>query len=119
MEDVAVAEVAAGDLLLIRPAEVVSVDGRLLSSAASFDESAITGESLPAERGQGDGILSGSVNGPVAVRMEATATAADSQYSRIVALVQGAASSRAPVVRLADRYAVPFTLLSLAIAGAA
>lgn len=119
LEDIAVTEVAAGDVLLIRPAEVVPVDGRLLSTAASFDESAITGESLPVELGQGDGILSGSVNGPVAVRMEATATADDSQYSRIVALVQGAASSRAPVVRLADRYAVPFTLLSLVIAGVA
>ncbi|MEO8220858.1 MAG: heavy metal translocating P-type ATPase [Specibacter sp.] len=119
LEDIAVTDVAAGDVLLIRPAEVVPVDGRLLSTAASFDESAITGESLPVELGQGDGILSGSVNGPVAVRMEATATADDSQYSRIVALVQGAAISRAPVVRLADRYAVPFTLLSLVIAGVA
>ncbi|POH57798.1 heavy metal translocating P-type ATPase [Arthrobacter glacialis] len=119
LADIAVREVAVGDILLIRPAEVVPVDGRLLSTAASFDESAITGESLPVELGQGDGILSGSLNGPVAVQMEATATADDSQYSRIVALVQGAASSRAPVVRLADRYAVPFTLLSLVIAGVA
>lgn len=71
------------------------------------------------ELGHGDGILSRSVNGPIAVRIEATATADDSQYSRIVALVQGAASSRAPVVRLADRYAVPFTLLSFVIAGVA
>ncbi|MHA7268787.1 heavy metal translocating P-type ATPase [Arthrobacter sp. HLT1-20] len=119
LEEIAVTEVVVGDVLLIRPAEVVPVDGHLLSTAASFDESAITGESLPVELGQGDGVLSGSVNGPVAVRIEATATADDSQYSRIVALVQGAASSRAPVVRLADRYAVPFTLMSLVIAGVA
>ncbi|MHA7304214.1 heavy metal translocating P-type ATPase [Arthrobacter sp. TMN-49] len=117
--DVAVTEVVAGDILLVRPSEVVPVDARLLSSAASFDESAITGESLPVDVEKGAGILSGSVNGPVAVRMAATASVSDSQYSRIIALVQGAAKSRAPVVRLADRYAVPFTLLAFALAGAA
>ena len=119
LEDIAVTEVAVGDVLIVRPAEVVPVDGRLLSSSASFDESAITGESLPVEVQRGGGILSGSLNGPEATRMEATATVDDSQYSRIVALVQDASTSRAPVVRLADRYAVPFTLLALAIAGVA
>lgn len=119
LEDIAVTEVAVGDVLIVRPAEVVPVDGRLLSSSASFDESAITGESLPVEVQRGGGIFSGSMNGPEATRMEATATVDDSQYSRIVALVQDASNSRAPVVRLADRYAVPFTLLALAIAGVA
>ncbi|WP_374953428.1 HAD-IC family P-type ATPase [Arthrobacter sp. N199823] len=119
LEDIAVTEVAVGDVLIVRPAEVVPVDGRLLSSSASFDESAITGESLPVEVQRGGGIFSGSMNGPEATRMEATATVDDSQYRRIVALVQDASNSRAPVVRLADRYAVPFTLLALAIAGVA
>lgn len=119
LEDISVTEVRTGDVLVIRPAEVVPVDGELLSAGGSFDESAITGESLPVEAAKGDEVLSGSVNGAAAVRMIATASAADSQYSRIIALVRDAAESRAPVVRLADRYAIPFTLLALAIGGAA
>lgn len=115
-EDMAVGEVVAGDVLVVRPSELVPVDGELLSDAASLDESSLTGESLPAERVRGDRVLSGSVNGEAAIRIRASATAADSQYSRIVALVEEASSSRAPVVRLADRYAVPFTALAVAMA---
>ncbi|MDQ0092401.1 P-type ATPase [Paeniglutamicibacter psychrophenolicus] len=112
-----VTEARPGDVLLIRPAEVVPVDGRLLSAGGSSDESAIAGESLPVEAAKGDEVLSGSVNGAAAVRMRAIAAAADSQYSRIIALVRDSAESRAPVVRLADRHAIPFTLLALAIGG--
>ena len=119
LNEVPAAEVKAGDVLVIRPAEVVPVDGKMLSAGGSFDESAITGESLPVEVAKGEEVLSGSVNGAAAVRMAATASAADSQYSRIIALVRGAAESRAPVVRLADRYALPFTLVALALGGAA
>lgn len=119
LEDIAVSEIAVGDVLVLRPAEVVPVDGTLLSPAASFDESAITGESLPVEAVQGDSVLSGSVNGAASARLVATALAADSQYSRIVALVRGASQSRAPMVRLADRYAGPFTLLALLLGGVA
>ena len=93
------------------------MDGVLISAAGTFDESMLTGESLPVEHTAGDPLLSGSVNGDDAVKMTATSTAEDSQYSQIVALVQEAASSRPPVVRLADRYAVPFTLLAFALAG--
>jgi heavy metal translocating P-type ATPase len=118
-EDISVEEVRPGDMLLLRPAEVVPVDGVLASGSASFDEAALTGESLPVEKRAGDQVMSGSVNGPSAVRMQASATVADSQYSRIVALVQEAAASRAPVVRMADRYAVPFTLFAFVLAGAA
>ena len=84
-----------------------------------MDESSITGESVPAEKQAGDQVLSGSVNGQLAVEIIASATAADSQYQQIVALVAEAADSKAPVVRLADRYAVPFTVFSLALAGVA
>ncbi|MBP2413403.1 heavy metal translocating P-type ATPase [Arthrobacter stackebrandtii] len=118
-EEVSVAEVRVGDILVIKPAEVVPVDGLLRSESASFDEAAITGESLPVDRVAGEPVISGTVNGSAAVRMEVTATEADSQYSRIVALVQAAADSKAPVVRLADRYAVPFTIVALALAGLA
>lgn len=117
--DIPADDVAAGDILLVKPAELVPVDGVLLSDEASFDESSLTGESLPVTRSAGEGVLSGSVNGSQAVRIRATATTADSQYQRIVALVREASESRAPVVRLADRFAVPFTALSLVIAGAA
>lgn len=117
--DVPVDEVVVGDRLLVRPGEVVPVDGVLETEDASFDEASLTGESLPVERGVGEGVLSGAVNGPRAVVIRASAAAADSQYQRIVALVTEAAESKAPLVRLADRYAVPFTAVSLLIAGVA
>ncbi|MDX2026857.1 heavy metal translocating P-type ATPase [Microcella sp.] len=112
-------EVRVGDRLLVRPAEIVPVDAELASALGGFDESSLTGESLPVDKVAGDAVLSGSVNGPVAVEVVATALAADSQYQRIVELVREAASSKAPLVRLADRYALPFTAVSLGIAGLA
>jgi heavy metal translocating P-type ATPase len=118
-EDISVEDVVPGDRLLLRPSEVVPVDGVLASDFASFDESALTGESLPVEKVTGDPVMSGAVNGEAAVRMQATAAVADSQYSRIIALVREASASRAPVVRLADRYAVPFTLFAFLLGGAA
>lgn len=118
--DISVHEVNVGDALLVRPAEVVPVDGLLTSSTeATLDESALTGESLPVSRTTGDPVLSGSVNGGQAFTMRVTARVEDSQYQRIVALVEEANQSRAPLVRLADRYAVPFTGLSFLIAGLA
>ena len=117
--DVRADEVRPGDVLLVRPSEIVPVDATLRSAEAAFDESSITGESVPVEKQVGDAVLSGSVNGQTAVEVVATATAGDSQYQQIVALVAEAAASKAPVVRLADRYAVPFTLFSLTLAGVA
>jgi len=119
VQDVDVDDVRVGDVLLIRPAEIVPVDAELLSPAASFDESSLTGESLPVGRSAGEEVPSGAVNGTSAVRLRAVRRSADSQYQQIIALVQDAQSSRAPVVRLADRFAVPFTAVSLVIAGAA
>lgn len=117
--DIRADEVRPGDVLLVRPSEIVPVDATLSSVEASMDESSITGESVPAEKLAGDQVLSGSVNGQLAVEVIASATAAESQYQQIVALVAEAADSKAPVVRLADRYAVPFTVFSLALAGVA
>ena len=111
--------IEVGDMLLVRPSEVVPVDGLMLSGPAVFDESALTGESLPVEYGVGGAVPSGVLNGPAAVRFQATAREEDSQYSRIIALVREAAGSRAPVVRLTDRYAVPFTVFALLLAAAA
>lgn len=115
-KSVAVSKVKRGDIIIVRSGEIVPVDAELLETAALFDESSVTGESLPVERKQGEIIMSGVVNGQTAARLRATALAADSQYQQIVRLVKQAQDSKAPMVRLADRYAVPFTLLSLAIA---
>jgi heavy metal translocating P-type ATPase len=117
VDEIPIDAVELGDELLVRPGEVVPVDGTLLSEIATFDESQLTGESLPVERVEGEQVLSGSVNGESAIRIRATAVAADSQYQRVVQLVAAAAQSRAPLVRLADRFAVPFTVVSVAIAG--
>lgn len=119
LQDVAVEDVAVGDVLLVRPAEIVPVDGTLLTGDGVFDESSLTGESMPVTRQAGGEVLSGSVNGTRAVRIRALRRSADSQYQQIVALVREAQDSRAPTVRLADRFAVPFTAVSLVIAGAA
>ena len=119
LDDIDIDDVAVGDELLVRPSEVVPVDGDLLDDEGVFDESSLTGESLPVERTRGEGVLSGAVNGERAVRIVATARAEDSQYQRILLLVTAAEESKAPTVRVADRFAVPFTLVSLAIAGVA
>lgn len=117
--DVPATEVAVGDHLVVRPSEIVPVDAVLVSAATSVDESSLTGESMPVEKVTGDLLLSGSVNGPEAVTVQASARASDSQYQRIVQLVSEAAASKAPIVRLADRYAVPFTFVSIGLAAIA
>ncbi|SJN17054.1 Lead, cadmium, zinc and mercury transporting ATPase; Copper-translocating P-type ATPase [Microbacterium esteraromaticum] len=119
VREVPVAEIAVGEEILIRPAELVPVDGVLLSDVADLDESQLTGESLPVTRSAGAEIASGTINGTVAVRMRAVRTEADSQYQQIVALVRAAEASKAPTVRMADRFAIPFTAVSLIIAGIA
>ena len=118
-DDIAAADVVIGDHILIRSGEVVPVDGTLTTETAAFDESSLTGESLPRNRHAGDTVLSGSINGNTAATIVATALAENSQYQAIVALVKQASTNRAPVVRLADRYAIPFTVVSLLLAGVA
>ena len=119
IDDITAAEVLVGDTILVRSGEVVPVDGELVSASALFDESSLTGESLPVTRLAGDAVLSGSVNGVTAATTTATTLARNSQFQAIVALVQSASSNRAPVVRLADRYAIPFTVTSLLIGAVA
>ena len=117
--DVTVTELVVGDVIVVKPGEVVPVDGTLLSFDAVLDESSLTGESIPVEHTQDEQIMSGAVNGSVAFRMTVTASSENSQYQRIVALVAEAAESKAPFVRLADRFAVPFTLMAYFLAGTA
>lgn len=118
-EDIEVANIKVGDVLIVKPGEVVPVDGVIKTGESSFDESALTGESLPVERGVKGTLLSGSINQLATIEMQATATSGDSQYEKIIHLVEAAASSRSPLVRLADQYSLPFTLLSFTIAGLA
>ena len=115
-EDCPVAELKIGDVVVVKPGELIPVDGTLLTGEATLDESSLTGESIPVERNKGDAVISGSINGSAVFRMEVTAIAADSQYQRIVELVTEAAESKAPFVRLADRYAVPFTIIAYVLA---
>ncbi|MGK2852883.1 MAG: heavy metal translocating P-type ATPase [Microbacteriaceae bacterium] len=117
--DIQITEVAIGDRLVVKPSEVLPVDGVLLSDQGTFDESSLTGESLPVERQAGESLLSGALNSDDAIEMRASATAENSQYQGIVRLVEQAAASRSRVVRLADRYAVPFTVAALVIAALA
>lgn len=117
--DVPVDQVSVDDVLLVRPSEIVPVDGTLLTATGTFDESSLTGESMPVTREAGGEVLSGAINGTRAVRIQAVRTSADSQYQQIVALVHEAEASHAPVVRLADRFAIPFTAVSLVLAGTA
>ncbi|MEN9751720.1 MAG: cadmium-translocating P-type ATPase, partial [Actinomycetota bacterium] len=114
--DIPISEVAIGDTLMVKPGEVVPVDGKLISADAVLDESSLTGESLPVDRIAGDDLISGSVNGASAIYMIVSRRAEDSQYQRIVALVAEAAESKAPFVRMADRYAVPFTIVAYLLA---
>jgi len=115
LSTVPVDQLQVGDEVLVRAGEVVPVDGVLVSDAGVFDDSSLTGESIPKERVKGDEVLSGSINGATAVVLKATKPASESQYQQIVALVEDAANSRSPMVRLADRFALPFTVIALAI----
>ncbi|WP_344687238.1 heavy metal translocating P-type ATPase [Blastococcus jejuensis] len=119
VETVPLEAVAAGDLLVVGPGEVVAVDGRVEGGSAALDESVLTGEPLLVERSDGDPVRSGVVNGGPAFELRATATAEESTYAGLVKLAQEAGAENAPVVRLADRYAAWFLPLSLAVAGAA
>ena len=111
--------VAPGDLLLVASGEVVPVDGSLVSESAVLDESALTGEALPVERSEGDRIRSGVVNAGAPLDLRATTRAEDSTYAGVIRLVAEAERSQAPMVRLADRYAVGFLGVTLATAAIA
>lgn len=118
-DTVPVEQVQLGDVLMVLPGETVPVDGELLSGTATLDLSNINGEPVPREVFAGARVMSGAVNGSSALTMRATQVAADSQYQRILELVASAQESRPAVVKTADRLAVPFTVLSLVIAGVA
>ena len=114
-EDIEVAAIVVGDLLLVRPGEMVPCDGTVSEGSSHVDTARITGEPMPVSAAVGTPLSSGSLNidGPLTLR--ATATAGASQYARIVELVRNAQASKAPLQRLADQYAVWFTPVTLIV----
>lgn len=118
-QDTPIEEIAIDDILLVKASEVVPIDGVVIEGSSWFDESSLTGESQPITKTVGQEVLSGSINGETAVLIQANKKAADSQYQKIVALVKESEATPAEFVRLADRYAVPFTIVALLIAGVA
>jgi P-type Cu+ transporter len=113
---VPVAEVAHGDLVLVRPGERIPVDGEIVAGASAVDESMLTGESLPVEKGAGDRVIGGTINRTGAFRFRATDLGADSVLSRIVRLMRDAQGSRAPIQKLVDRVTSVFVPISISIA---
>ena len=114
-EDVEVSEIRVGDFLLVRPGEMIPCDGVVEQGHAHVDTARITGEPVPVTAGPGTQLLSGCINIDGALTMRAEAIAHESQYERIVELVRSAQASKAPLQRLADRYAQWFTPLTLAV----
>jgi len=112
-------DVRPGDSVLVKPGEVVPVDGTITSKGAILDESALTGEAAPVERGGGERVRSGAVNAGPPFDLRAMATAHESTYAGIVRLVEEAQASKAPFARLADRFALLFVPFTLLLAGAA
>jgi heavy metal translocating P-type ATPase len=119
LETVPLDDLVIGDILLVAPGDVLPVDGSVTSGVAVLDESALTGEALPVEHVPGNRVRSGTLNGGGPFDLRAETSAADSTYAGIIRLVSEAERSQAPFVRLADRYAMWFLPLTLAVAAAA
>jgi heavy metal translocating P-type ATPase len=115
IEDVPVDDVAIGDVLLVRPGELVPCDAIVIDGTAHVDASMLTGEPLPISAARDTPLMSGSANLDGALTIRAVAVASESQYAKIVALVRSAQASKAPLQRVADRYAVWFTPATLAV----
>jgi len=112
-EEINVADVRVGDLLLVRPGDLVPVDGEIIYDQAEIDESALTGEPLPKIKKMGEQVFSGTINVGNAFEMRASKISGESQYAKIVQLVRKAQQEKAPIQRLADRYAVWFTPITI------
>lgn len=117
IEDVPVVAVAVGDRLLVRAGEVIPVDGIVDAGGATIDESALTGEPIPVAKQRGAAIFSGTLNAGDTFQMTASSIAGDSAYAGILRLVTAAQTAKAPFIRLADRYALVFLPITVAMAG--
>jgi len=119
LAEVALDLVRPGDRLLVRQGDMVPVDGAIAEGVAVLDQSALTGESLPVQRRSGEAVLSGSTNVGDAFDLVAARLATDSTYAGVIRLVEAAQRSRAPMSRLADRYAILFLAVTVLLAAAA
>ena len=120
--EVPVEEVAVGDLILVRPGGSIPVDGVVTEGVSAVDESALTGESLPVEKGPGDRVVSASINKSGSFTFRATRVGDDTTLAQMIALVDEAASSKAPIAKLADKVAgvfVPVVMVIAAVTAAA
>lgn len=118
-KEVPVDQVKVGDSILLKPGDMIPVDGKIYKGFTSVDESAITGESLPENKKSGDEVLSGSINLDGVVEIHATKISKESQYETIIKLVSEASTKKSPLVRLADIYSLPFTILTFTLSGIA
>jgi heavy metal translocating P-type ATPase len=116
LDDIPVSEVDIGDVLLVRPGDLVPCDGVVVDGRSHLDTAAITGEPMPVSVSRGARVRSGSANQEGALRVQATALARDSEYETIVELVRTAHEHKAPLQRIADRYAVWFTPATILVA---
>ena len=114
-KEVPIEQVVKGDLLRVRPGAKIPVDGRITTGMATIDESMITGEPLPVEKQTGDTVSAGTINGAQAFVMQAEKVGSDTLLSQIVAMVQQATTSRAPIQKLADRIAAYFVPIVVAV----
>ena len=114
--EVPVAQVAVGDVVVVRPGERIPVDGRVVDGGGSVDESMLTGESLPVEKQPGAAVTGGSINADGLLVIETRAVGADTTLARIVRMVEGAQASKAPIQRLVDRVSAVFVPVVVALA---
>jgi heavy metal translocating P-type ATPase len=119
LQDISADAVETGMGLVVKPGELIPVDGLVLAGSSSVSEADLTGEPLPVRKEPGTQIMSGSVNLDGMLQIQATHRAAESQYAHILRLMQEAQEQRAPIHRLADRYSVGFTVVALGLAGLA
>jgi heavy metal translocating P-type ATPase len=119
LEEVGLGTIASDDRLLIRQGDVVPVDGVVARGTAVLDQAALTGEALPVRKDHGEPVMSGVTNAGDAFDLTATHRAAESTYAGIIRLIEAAQASKAPMVRLADRFAIAFLALTVALAGGA
>ena len=111
-----VSEVRAGDIFLVKPGEAVPVDGEILSGTAALDESALTGESVPVDKGVGDAVRAASINTNGHITAKATRVGEDTSFSQIIRMVSEAAATKAPIARMADRGSAVFVPAVIGIA---
>lgn len=113
---IAVEQLLVGDTILVKPGERIAMDGQIIQGRSALNQSPITGESLPVEKGVGDGVFAGSINGSGTLEIKVNALAADNTISRMIRMVEEAQERRAPIQRFVDQFAKVYTPAVVVIA---